>query len=42
MAKVWTHGGLLMIDGKNMSKSLGNVESLSSLLDRYDPQTIRL
>ncbi len=42
MANVWMHGGLLQFDGKKMSKSLGNFEPLSSVLDRYDPQAIRL
>jgi cysteinyl-tRNA synthetase len=42
MANVWMHGGLLQFDGKKMSKSLGNFEPLSSLLDRHDPQAIRL
>jgi cysteinyl-tRNA synthetase len=31
-----------MFDGKKMSKSLGNFEPLSALLDRHDPQAIRL
>jgi cysteinyl-tRNA synthetase len=42
MAKVWMHGGLLQFEGKKMSKSLGNFEPLSALLDRHDPQAIRL
>ena len=42
MAKVWMHGGLLQFEGKKMSKSLGNFEPLSTLLDRHDPQAIRL
>jgi cysteinyl-tRNA synthetase len=42
MANVWMHGGLLMFDGKKMSKSLGNFEPLSALLERHDPQAIRL
>jgi cysteinyl-tRNA synthetase len=42
MATVWMHGGLLQFDGKKMSKSLGNFEPLSALLDRHDPQAIRL
>jgi cysteinyl-tRNA synthetase len=42
MANVWMHGGLLIFDGKKMSKSLGNFEPLSALLDRHDPQAIRL
>ena len=42
MANVWMHGGLLMFDGKKMSKSLGNFEPLSAMLDRHDPNAIRL
>jgi cysteinyl-tRNA synthetase len=42
MVNVWMHGGLLMFDGKKMSKSLGNFEPLSNLLERHDPQAIRL
>jgi len=42
MANVWMHGGLLQFDGKKMSKSLGNFEPLYALLDRHDPQAIRL
>jgi cysteinyl-tRNA synthetase len=42
LANVWMHGGLLMFEGKKMSKSLGNFEPLSALLDRHDPQAIRL
>jgi cysteinyl-tRNA synthetase len=42
MANFWLHGGLLNFDGKKMSKSLGNFEPLSSLLDRHDPLAIRL
>ncbi len=42
MANVWMHGGLLLFDGKKMSKSLGNFEPLHALLDRHDPNAIRL
>jgi cysteinyl-tRNA synthetase len=42
MANVWMHGGLLMFDGKKMSKSLGNFEPLHALLDRHDPHAVRL
>ncbi|MBC5799342.1 MAG: cysteine--tRNA ligase [Candidatus Eremiobacteraeota bacterium] len=42
MANMWVHGGLLLFDGKKMSKSLGNFEPLSDLLDRHDAQAIRL
>ncbi len=42
MAKFWLHGGLLLFDNRKMSKSLGNFEPLTDVLDRYDPQAIRL
>ncbi len=42
MANVWMHGGLLLFDNQKMSKSLGNFEPLYGLLDRHDPQAIRL
>ncbi len=42
MANVWMHGGLLNFDGRKMSKSLGNFEPLSSILQRHDPLAIRL
>ena len=42
MAMFWVHGGLLLFDNRKMSKSLGNFEPLSQLLQRHDPQAIRL
>lgn len=42
MAKVWVHGGLLLFDNRKMSKSLGNFEPLTQLLERHDPQAVRL
>ena len=42
MARFWLHGGLLLFDNRKMSKSLGNFEPLTELLERYDPQAIRL
>jgi len=42
MANVWMHGAMLNFDGRKMSKSLGNFEPLSSLLERHDPLAIRL
>jgi cysteinyl-tRNA synthetase len=42
MANFWVHGGLLLFDSKKMSKSLGNYEPLTDLLERHDPQAIRL
>ncbi len=41
MANVWVHGGLLLFDSRKMSKSLGNFEPLSDLLQRHDPQALR-
>ena len=42
MANFWVHGGLLQFDNRKMSKSLGNFEPLYELLERLDPQAIRL
>lgn len=42
LADHWVHGGLVLFDGRKMSKSLGNFEPLAALLDRHDPQAIRL
>jgi cysteinyl-tRNA synthetase len=42
MAEMWVHGGLLNFGGRKMSKSLGNFEPLSELLERHDPLAIRL
>jgi len=42
MADFWVHGGLLNFDGRKMSKSLGNFEPLSALVQRHDPLAIRL
>lgn len=42
MANFWIHGGMLNFEQRKMSKSLGNYEPLSELLERSDPQAIRL
>jgi cysteinyl-tRNA synthetase len=42
MANVWVHGAMLNFDGRKMSKSLGNFEPLTALLERHDPLAIRL
>ena len=42
MANFWIHGGLLNFEGRKMSKSLGNFEPLKDLLERHDPQAIRI
>src|SRR6516164_4814339 len=42
-ARRWTHSAHLFAeDGEKMSKSLGNVISLSDLVSRYDPRAYRL
>jgi len=42
-ARRWTHSAHLFAeDGEKMSKSLGNVISLSGLVSRYDPRAYRL
>ena len=42
MAEFWVHTGLLNFDGRKMSKSLGNFEPLTAVLERHDPLAIRL
>ncbi len=42
MAEMWVHGGLLNFENRKMSKSLGNFEPLTDLLQRHDPFAIRL
>lgn len=41
LANYWVHNGLLTVDGQKMSKSVGNVIYLNSLLDRYPGESIR-
>lgn len=42
-AKVFLHAGMVALDGKKMSKSLGNLVFVSRLLaDGVDPMTVRL
>jgi cysteinyl-tRNA synthetase len=40
--RYWLHGGLLQINQEKMSKSLGNFMLLKDVLERYEPQVIRL
>ncbi|HEY9085832.1 MAG TPA: cysteine--tRNA ligase [Candidatus Tyrphobacter sp.] len=42
MSNFWVHGGLLLFDSRKMSKSLGNFEPLSAVVERHDPQALRL
>ncbi len=39
--KYWLHNGFITINKEKMSKSLGNYFSLSELLQKYDPMTVR-
>ena len=41
-AKIWMHVGMITINGEKMSKSLGNVKSVSHVLDNWGPNVIRL
>ena len=42
-AKIWMHNEMLMVDGRKMSKSLGNFTTVRDLLDRGVPgEVIRL
>ncbi|GAB6101927.1 cysteine--tRNA ligase [Thermococcus atlanticus] len=38
----WLHTGFLMVNGEKMSKSLGNFVTIREMLERYDPEVIRL
>lgn len=40
-AKYWMHIGLLTVDGEKMSKSIGNIVNIRSLLEKWDPEIIR-
>jgi cysteinyl-tRNA synthetase len=39
--KIWIHIGQLIIDGKKMSKSLGNFITIRDFLKKYDSETLR-
>ncbi len=41
-AKYWIHHGLLTIDGKKMSKSLGNFVTIQDVLKKYKPDVLKL
>jgi cysteinyl-tRNA synthetase len=40
--RYWLHGGMLQINAEKMSKSAGNFTLLKDVLERYDPNVIRL
>ncbi|MDA3913567.1 cysteine--tRNA ligase [Oleiagrimonas sp.] len=41
-ARFWLHNGMLTFGGRKMSKSLGNVLELHTLLEHYPPEALRL
>jgi cysteinyl-tRNA synthetase len=41
-AHYWLHNGMLNVDGRKMSKSLGNFVTLVDVLEKYDPRAFRL
>ena len=40
-ARYWLHNGLLNLDGRKMSKSVGNVLQLHALLEQHPPEALR-
>ncbi|PIV33042.1 MAG: cysteine--tRNA ligase [Lysobacterales bacterium CG02_land_8_20_14_3_00_62_12] len=40
-ARFWLHNGMLNMDGRKMSKSLGNVFRVHDLIDKYPPEALR-
>ena len=41
-AKIWMHNGMLRFTGEKMSKSLGNIETIQEVLDRWGRETVLL
>ncbi len=41
LAQFWMHNGMLTVNGKKMSKSLGNFVTVDEALDRYPGEVIR-
>ena len=42
LVKYWIHGGLLMVGGARMGKSLGNFITIKQALENHDPEALRL
>ena len=40
LAQIWMHNGMLQLGGEKMAKSVGNIESLESALDRWGRDTL--
>ncbi|NWF51809.1 MAG: cysteine--tRNA ligase [Nitrospirae bacterium] len=41
-AKYWVHNGFITINREKMSKSLGNFFTVKEILDKFDPEVLRL
>ncbi|WP_028844245.1 cysteine--tRNA ligase [Thermodesulfovibrio thiophilus] len=41
-ARYWIHNGFVTINKEKMSKSIGNVLNIRDLLDKYEPEALRL
>jgi cysteinyl-tRNA synthetase len=39
--KIWMHGGMLMVSGEEMHKSLGNYWAIVDALHRWEPEALR-
>ena len=42
LARAWMHVGMVTVGGEKMSKSLGNVRAVRSLLERWSPNAVRM
>ena len=41
-ARVWVHNGFVRVDNQKMSKSLKNFFTIKEVLDKFEPETVRL
>lgn len=42
LANYWLHNGMIIVEGKKMSKSLGNFITIRKLLEKFEPMPVRL
>ena len=42
LSNYWLHNGMIIVEGKKMSKSLGNFITIRELLDKFEPMAVRL
>jgi cysteinyl-tRNA synthetase len=40
--RYWVHNGFITVDKEKMSKSLGNFFTIEEILDKFDPEVVRL